>query len=87
MDPVILLRIIEEFLQYMPPAEWRRRAQGNIPMGDMPLRTVKVILQHIVCESSPVFYIAVIFLIICISLSEIWRRASIRSAECSVRRT
>ncbi|CED83658.1 Microtubule-associated protein [Phaffia rhodozyma] len=50
VDPVILLRIIEEFLQQMPPAEWRRRAQGNIPMGDMPLRTVKVVLQHVVSK-------------------------------------
>lgn len=50
LDPIALLRIIEDFLQTLPPTEWRRRAQTNIPLGDMPLRTVKVIIQHVVSK-------------------------------------
>ena len=50
LDAGSLLRTIEDFLQVLPPTEWRRRAQRGVPMGDMPLRTVKVILQHIASE-------------------------------------
>lgn len=31
-----------------PPAEWRRRSTDGIPLADMPLRTVKTILQQVV---------------------------------------
>lgn len=54
LDPHSLLQTIETFLQALPPTEWRRRAQKGVPMGDMPLRTVKVILQHIASKSSRV---------------------------------
>lgn len=50
LDAVSLLQTIERFLQQLPPIEWRRRANAQIPLGDMPLRTVKVIIQHIVSE-------------------------------------
>jgi len=50
LDPIALLRIIEDFLQTLPPTEWRRRAQTSVPLGDMPLRTVKVIIQHVVSK-------------------------------------
>ncbi|KAL8281038.1 hypothetical protein RQP46_006717 [Phenoliferia psychrophenolica] len=43
-----LLRDINIFLIRIPPAEWRRRATDNVPLADMPLRTVKTILQQIV---------------------------------------
>ncbi|SCV69035.1 BQ2448_2055 [Microbotryum intermedium] len=43
-----LLRDINQFLTTTPPAEWRRRAADNIPLADMPLRTVKTILQQVV---------------------------------------
>ncbi|GAA5872661.1 hypothetical protein JCM3774_001877 [Rhodotorula dairenensis] len=43
-----LLRDINHFLVTIPPAEWRRRATDNVPLADMPLRTVKTILQQIV---------------------------------------
>lgn len=43
-----LLRDINHFLVTIPPAEWRRRAADNVPLADMPLRTVKTILQQIV---------------------------------------
>lgn len=43
-----LLRDINIFLVMIPPAEWRRRATDNVPLADMPLRTVKTILQQIV---------------------------------------
>lgn len=50
LDAVELFPAIEQFLQSIPPNEWRQRAQNRIPVGDMPLRTVKVIIQHIVGE-------------------------------------
>lgn len=43
-----LLSDINQFLVTIPPAEWRRRATDNIPLADMPLRTVKTILQQVV---------------------------------------
>jgi cytoskeleton-associated protein 5 len=43
-----LLHDIDQFLTHIPPAEWRRRATDNVPLADMPLRTVKTILQQIV---------------------------------------
>jgi hypothetical protein len=46
-----LLETLEAFLRAMPPLEWRSRLMTNVPMGDMPFRTVKVLLQHIVGES------------------------------------
>lgn len=48
LDPRRLLLDIDDFLNTTPPAEWRRRATDNVPLGDMPLRTVKTILQQIV---------------------------------------
>ncbi|KAK4053177.1 hypothetical protein OIV83_001912 [Microbotryomycetes sp. JL201] len=44
----ILLRDMNNFLNKIPPAEWRRRASDNVPLADMPLRTAKTILQQIV---------------------------------------
>jgi cytoskeleton-associated protein 5 len=48
LDPVELFPAIEQFLQSIPPNDWRARATNKIPSGDMPLRTVKVIIQHVV---------------------------------------
>ncbi|KAI5124542.1 hypothetical protein M0805_003064 [Coniferiporia weirii] len=48
LDPVELFPAIEHFLQSIPPNEWRARATNKVPSGDMPLRTVKVIIQHVV---------------------------------------
>ncbi|KAJ7774790.1 microtubule associated protein [Mycena metata] len=48
LDPVELFPAIEQFLQSVPPNEWRARATNKVPCGDMPLRTIKVILQHVV---------------------------------------
>jgi cytoskeleton-associated protein 5 len=48
LDPVELFPAIEHFLQTVPPNEWRARATNRVPCGDMPLRTVKVIIQHVV---------------------------------------
>jgi cytoskeleton-associated protein 5 len=50
LDPVELFPAIEHFLQSIPPNEWRARATNKIPCGDMPLRTIKVIIQHVVGE-------------------------------------
>jgi len=43
-----LLSDINQFLVTIPPAEWRRRSTDNVPLADMPLRTVKTILQQVV---------------------------------------
>lgn len=48
LDPVELFPAIESFLQSIPPNEWRARATNRVPSGDMPLRTIKVIIQHVV---------------------------------------
>ncbi|KAJ4487992.1 microtubule associated protein [Lentinula aciculospora] len=50
LDPVELFPAIEHFLQSVPPNEWRARATNKVPCGDMPLRTVKVIIQHVVAH-------------------------------------
>lgn len=43
-----LLKDINGFLVAIPPGEWRRRVSDAVPLADMPLRTVKTILQQIV---------------------------------------
>ncbi|KZT54281.1 ARM repeat-containing protein [Calocera cornea HHB12733] len=48
LDPCQLFKCIEAFLQSVPPNEWRARAAAKVPSGDLPLRTVKVIIQHVV---------------------------------------
>ncbi|PPQ78088.1 hypothetical protein CVT25_015622 [Psilocybe cyanescens] len=50
LDPVELFPSIEHFLQSIPPNEWRARATNKVPCGDMPLRTIKVIIQHVVAH-------------------------------------
>ncbi|KIY50890.1 ARM repeat-containing protein [Fistulina hepatica ATCC 64428] len=50
LDPVELFPAIEYFLQSIPPNEWRARATNKVPCGDMPLRTIKVIIQHVVAH-------------------------------------
>ncbi|EIW85215.1 microtubule associated protein [Coniophora puteana RWD-64-598 SS2] len=50
LDPAELLPSIEHFLQSIPPNEWRARATNHVPCGDMPLRTIKVIIQHVVAH-------------------------------------
>ena len=56
LDPVELFPAIEHFLQSVPPNEWRARATNKVPCGDMPLRTIKVIIQHVVGESYAEYY-------------------------------
>ena len=46
-----IFTVIEEFLQVISPKEWRIRAAKKVPLGDMPLRTVKVLIQHIISEA------------------------------------
>ncbi|KAI0781028.1 ARM repeat-containing protein [Trametes elegans] len=50
LDPVELFPAVEHFLQSVPPNEWRARATNKVPCGDMPLRTIKVIIQHVVAH-------------------------------------
>jgi cytoskeleton-associated protein 5 len=47
IDPTILLQDLERFMQAIPPNEWKRRASVGLPLGEMPLRTIKVIITHI----------------------------------------
>ena len=42
------LVVVEEFLSGIGPTEWRKRAQTGIALGDMPLRTIKTIIQRAV---------------------------------------
>lgn len=56
LDAKKLLLDIDRFLQAIPPAEWRRRASDNIPLADMPLRTVKTILQQVVSTYGEAVY-------------------------------
>ncbi|KIP09127.1 hypothetical protein PHLGIDRAFT_29234 [Phlebiopsis gigantea 11061_1 CR5-6] len=56
LDPVELFPAIEHFLQSVPPNEWRARATNKVPCGDMPLRTVKVIIQHVVAHYADEVY-------------------------------
>ncbi|KAG9113372.1 Microtubule-associated protein, microtubule dynamics during spindle orientation, partial [Ceratobasidium sp. 392] len=48
VDPTKLLVVLETFLQTIPPQDWHQRSVNKVPCGDMPLRTIKVIIQHIV---------------------------------------
>nr|XP_019011711.1 microtubule Associated protein [Kwoniella pini CBS 10737]OCF50492.1 microtubule Associated protein [Kwoniella pini CBS 10737] len=45
LKPGPLLAVLEDFLQGVGPSEYRRRAAEGIALGDMPLRTVKTIIQ------------------------------------------
>jgi cytoskeleton-associated protein 5 len=56
LDARHLLFDIDQFLQTIPPAEWRRRAADAIPLGDMPLRTVKTVLQQVVAHFGEAVY-------------------------------
>lgn len=47
INPTILLQDLERFMQAIPPNEWKRRANIGLPLGEMPLRTIKVIITHI----------------------------------------
>lgn len=55
LDPVELFPAIEHFLQSVPPNDWRARATNKVPCGDMPLRTIKVIIQHAVGKYSNLY--------------------------------
>lgn len=47
LEPQQLLVDVEMFLQATPPNEWKRRAAEDVPLGEMPLRTIRVILTHL----------------------------------------
>lgn len=50
------LAVVEDFLSGAGPADWRRRANAQVALGDMPLRTIKTIIQRAVgyCKSTGV---------------------------------
>jgi cytoskeleton-associated protein 5 len=50
LDPGPMMEIIEGLLIDITPKEWRQRAQNQVPLGDMALRTIKVLIQHILSE-------------------------------------
>lgn len=48
LNPDELLFEINQFFIDTPPSEWKRRANENVPLGEMPLRTVKTLLLELV---------------------------------------
>lgn len=48
LNPDELLYGINQFFITTPPTEWKRRAAENVPLGEMPLRTVKTLLLELV---------------------------------------
>ncbi|KAJ9096595.1 hypothetical protein QFC19_007128 [Naganishia cerealis] len=44
---VDLFVTLEDFLSGLKPKEWKERSINEVPLGDMPLRTIKVLIQHI----------------------------------------
>lgn len=51
LKPGPFMGVLEDFLQVVGPPEYRKRAAAGIALGDMPLRTVKTIIQKICRES------------------------------------
>ncbi|KAG0332620.1 Microtubule-associated protein, microtubule dynamics during spindle orientation [Podila horticola] len=47
LRPNELLADMNDFLVSISPLEWKRRAQEGVPLGDMPLRTVKTVLVEL----------------------------------------
>ena len=48
LKPNQLLRDLNNFFLVTPPAEWKRRATEKVPLGEMPLRTVKTLLSELI---------------------------------------
>lgn len=48
LNPDELLYEINRFFINTPPPEWKKRANENVPLGEMPLRTVKTLLLELV---------------------------------------
>ncbi|GAA5815313.1 hypothetical protein MFLAVUS_008819 [Mucor flavus] len=48
LSPDELLYEINRFFINTPPSEWKRRANESVPLGEMPLRTVKTLLLELV---------------------------------------
>lgn len=48
LNPDELLFDINKFFITTPPTEWKRRAAESVPLGEMPLRTVKTLLLELV---------------------------------------
>lgn len=48
LNPDELLFEINRFFIATPPTEWKRRATEKVPLGEMPLRTVKTLLLELV---------------------------------------
>ncbi|KAF9584426.1 Microtubule-associated protein, microtubule dynamics during spindle orientation [Lunasporangiospora selenospora] len=47
LKPDQLLQDLNDFLVSIPPPEWKRHGQEGVPLGDMPLRTVKTVLVEL----------------------------------------
>ncbi|KAG1588318.1 hypothetical protein G6F48_005356 [Rhizopus delemar] len=48
LNPDELLYEINRFLIAVPPTEWKRRENAKVPLGEMPLRTMKTLLLELV---------------------------------------
>nr|XP_031863914.1 uncharacterized protein CI109_000558 [Kwoniella shandongensis]KAA5530986.1 hypothetical protein CI109_000558 [Kwoniella shandongensis] len=47
LKPGPILEVLEEFMRAVPPQEYRKRAAMGVALGDMPLRTVKTMIQRL----------------------------------------
>jgi cytoskeleton-associated protein 5 len=56
LAPGKLLGVLEEFITVVRPEGYRRRAIEGVQLGDMPLRTVKSLIQKILGESLYAFF-------------------------------
>jgi cytoskeleton-associated protein 5 len=52
-----LLAILEDFLNSIGPHEWTKRAKNDVPLGSLPLRTVKTVLQRTMGKSRKPIYV------------------------------
>ncbi|KAL7750699.1 hypothetical protein RI367_004043 [Sorochytrium milnesiophthora] len=44
----VLLRDMDVFLARNTPSEWKRRGQEQLPLGDVPLRTMKTLMSELI---------------------------------------
>lgn len=44
---IIFSPVLSEFLTVCPPSEWKRRLADDVPLKDLPLKTVKTILHEL----------------------------------------
>ena len=56
VQPGTMLNILEDFTQAVNPMEYRKREAEGVALGELPLRTIKTIMQRIISEYFVVFH-------------------------------